>query len=530
MPQCRFAPGGPILSMALLFAPACWGQEIRIGMSADPSAIDPHYHVYTPNEQIKKHVFEALVRFNDARQLVPGLAESWRSTGPTTWEFKLRKGVSFSDGSPFTAQDVIYTVCRIGKVANSPAPFTVFTKHIAGMEATDPHTLVIKTTAIHPLLPNDLTKVGIVSARLGRGETVRYRHDGCEGDAWPGTEDFNKGRMAVGTGPYKIAEFVKGSRVQLVRNEAYWGPKPEFAKVLFRPITADGPRVAALLSGDVDMIENPPPQDLPRIRKDERFAISAAKSARVIYVGMDSSSDSNVSVPGRRNPFKDKRVREAVSRAIGRQVLADKVLGGYGSPAWQLMDAGDTQRLAQWHDPRRAKELLAEAGYPNGFEVTLAGTNDRYINDDQVVQAIAQMLTSVGIRTSVALMPSTTFFPRQRNREFGFFLGGWLASTGELSQPVRALVATHNKEKGHGVTNHGRYSNPALDKLLDQALETLDDGKRAQLLQRASDLAIEDFGILPIHYEVNHWAMKRNIAYKGRWDQETFVPEIGIVK
>lgn len=514
----------------LSLAPAT-AQEIRIGVSAEPNAIDPHYHVFTPNEQLRQHIFESLIGFDDSRNMVPVLAESWKSINPKTWEFKLRSGVKFSDGTPFTAQDVIYSLCRVSKVPNSPSSFAIATRHISDARADDAHTLVIETSKPYALLPNDLSKIGIISAKLNNGEAVKFNKDGCDAPSWPATKDFNNGKLAVGTGPFRFSEYVSGSRIVLTRNDQYWGAKPAWAKVTFRPIPSDGPRVAALLSGDVDLIESPPMQDVTRIKDDPRFAVRSARSARVIFLGLDSVSEANASVTGEaKNPFKDKRVREAVSRAIDRGAIADKIMGGYAVPAWQLLYGSADTKVKGWYNPAKAKELLAQAGYPNGFDLTLSGPNDRYINDEKIAQAVAQMLTAVGIRTKVNLATANVFFPRQAKGEFGFRLSGWQAATGEMSFPLRALVATRDKEKGNGTANYNKYSNPAIDSLLEQAIETMDNGQRRQLLQQASDLAIDDFAILPLHYEVSLWAMRKGIDYPGRWDQLTKAAEITAAK
>lgn len=512
---------------AMLVGTPTLSQELKIGLAAEPSSIDPHYHLFTPNIQLSEHIFEPLVAFDESRNIKPVLAESWKTVNPKTWEFKLRKGVKFSDGTPFTAQDVIYSLCRIPKVPNSPSPFTIATRSIVGATAKDENTVLIETADIYPLLPNDLSKVTIISAKLNNGESVKFNKDGCEASAWPATKDFNSGKLAIGTGPYKFGEFVPGSRVVLNRNDQYWGNKPAWSSVVLRPIPSDGPRVAALLSGDVDLIESPPSQDVPRLQADSRFTVRTARSARAVFLGLDSMSDVNTAVSGEaKNPFKDKRVRKAVSHAIDRAAIASKVMGGFAVPAAQLMYGAADTKAGSLYNPKLAKELLAQAGYPNGFELTLSGPNGRYTNDAQIAQAIAQMLTAVGIKTKVDVMTPNVYFPRQAKGEFGFRISGWGATTGEMSYPLRSLVATKNKEKGMGTANHNKYSNPEVDTLLEQALETIDNSKRRDMLQKVSDLAMDDVAVIPLHYEVSLWAMKKGINYNGRWDERTNVWEI----
>lgn len=503
-------------------------QELRIGLLAEPSSIDPHYHALTPNEQLRKHIFESMTGYDNERHIKPVLATSWRAVNSRTWEFKLRKDVKFQDGSPFTAQDVIYSLCRVSKVANSPSPFTFATRQIAGATATDPHTLILETSTAYPLLPNDMSKIGIISAKLNHGESVRFNKDGCSGENWPETGNFNNGKLAIGTGPYRFGEYVSGKQTVLYRNERYWGNKPHWTKVTFRPLPSNAARLSALLNDEVDLIEAPPPEDIIHVQADPRFTIARYRSARVIFLQFDARSDRNPAIENvAGNPFKNKLVREAISRAIDRFSISRNIMGGFSQPAWQLLYTAQDYKIAGWYDRDKAKALLAQAGYPDGFDLTLSSPNDRYVNDGKIAQEIARMLTAAGIRTKVNLLPANAFFAKRNKRELGFRLGSWMASTGEMSYPLRLLVATPDKTKGNGTANYDGYSNQAVDRLLDEAMETPEAIKRRHLLQRASDLVIEDFGIIPIHYEINLWAMKKDISFEGRWDQEISVPEIG---
>ncbi|HMA14080.1 MAG TPA: ABC transporter substrate-binding protein [Kiloniellaceae bacterium] len=513
--------------VAALASPAV-AQDLTIGVSAEASALDPHYHNLGPNNQMRRHMFESLLATDENQRISAGLAVSWAPLDDTTWEFKLRQGVQFHDGSPFTARDVVYTVCRIPTVENSPSSFTVYTKAIAGMEVKDPHTLIIKTDSPYPLLPNEVASWGILSANAnGVSGDIGFNRDGCTGiDSYPKTEDFNTGKAAIGTGMYKFKEFTRGDKVVLERNDAYWGGKPDWATVTFRPITSDGPRVAALLAGDVDLIESPPLQDLERI-KSEGFEVAQGLSNRVIYLHLDQHGEETPGITGTdgKNPLLDKRVRKALSMAINREAIVERIMNGVAVPAAELLPPpmfGTTpEAKIEPYDPEGAKALLAEAGYPNGFGLTIGSPNDRYINDAQVSQAVAQMLTRIGIQTQVDAMTASTFFKRRNNFEFSVYLAGWGASTGEMSSPLRALVATPDKAKGYGGTNAGRYSNPAMDALVDQALATVDDDKREALLRQASKTVIEDYGILPLHYEVTPWAYRKGLEFTPRVDQYT---------
>lgn len=516
------------VSLAMVLAAPAAAQDLTIGISAEPSALDPHYHNLGPNNAMRRHMFEALLLTDENQRLSPGLATSYKPLDDTTWEFKLREGVTFHDGSPFTARDVVFTVCRIPTVENSPSSFTVYTKAIAGMEVKDPHTLLIKTDSPFPLLPNEVAAWGILSATAnGVTGDIVFSRDGCTGvESYPKTEDFNSGKAAIGTGMYKFKEFTRGEKIVFERNDAYWGDKGAWETVVFRPITSDGPRVAALLAGDVDLIDNPPLQDLERI-KSEGFQVAQGLSNRVIYLHLDQHGEETPGITGTngKNPLLDQRVRKALSMAINREAIVDRIMNGVAVPAGELLPQGffgtTPGAEPEKYDPDGAKKLLAEAGYPDGFGLTIGSPNDRYINDAQVSQAVAQMFTRIGIQTQVDAVTASTFFKRRNGHEFSVYLAGWGAATGEMSSPLRALVATPDKAKGYGGTNAGRYSNPEMDALIDQALATVDDDKRDALLQQASQVVMEDYGILPLHFEVTPWAFRKGISYVPRADQYT---------
>lgn len=489
--------------------------ELTIGIGADVTAIDPHYHNVTPNNNVAAHIFDYLVLRDEQEKPIPGLAESWKAIDPLTWEFKLRKGVKFHDGSEFTAADVVASIERVPLVPNSPSPFTVYTKQITEMIVVDPHTVRFKTAAPYPLMPTDMTQVAIISKAAVRAST----------------EDFNSGRAAIGTGPYKFVRYAKGDRIELARNDAYWGGKTPWDKATLRLLPNDASRVAALLAGDVQAIEYVPTSDVSRIRADKQLNVYKVIADRLIYLHMDSDRDVSPYVtdkdgkPLAKNPLKDPRVRKAISKAINRAAIVDKVMEGEAVPAGQLLPSGmfgTTPNLkVEPYDAEGAKKLLAEAGYPNGFGLTIHSPNNRYVNDAKVAQAVAQMLARVGIATKVEAMPSATYFPQATELKFSFMLLGWGSGTGEASSPLKALLATYNKDKGFGTANRGRYSNPKVDALLEEGLATVDGPKREALLQRATELAIADLGIIPLHFQVNLWATRNEIVYAPRTDENT---------
>jgi peptide/nickel transport system substrate-binding protein len=514
------------LLLAGLFIGCTWqahAQQIAIGLGGDVTSMDPHYHNLTPNNNVADHIFGTLIHKDEKQRLKPGLAESWRPIDDLTWEFKLRKGAKFHDGSDVTAEDVAFSIDRTGKVPNSPGPFTIYTKQVTEAIVVDPLTIRFKSAAPYPNMAIDISTVHIVSKKAAAGAS---------------TDDFNSGKAAIGAGPFKLVRYARGDRIELARNDAYWGPKPHWERVTLRILTSDPSRVAALLAGDVQAIENIPTSDMAKLGKNASFQIYRTVSNRVIYLHMDSDRDKSPFVtdkagkPMDRNPLKDVRVRKAMSKAINRQAIVDRVMEGLAIPAGQLLPEGMfgvTPKLKpEAYDLEGAKKLLAEAGYPDGFGITIHAPNNRYVNDEQIAQAVAQMLTRAGIVTKVEAMPANVFFSRGSKLDFSFLLVGWGSDTGDVSSPLKSLLATYSKEKGMGAANRGRYSNPKLDKVLEQALATVDDAKREVLLQQAVEISMLDVGVIPTHFQVNTWAARKGISYAARTDERThahgFVP------
>jgi peptide/nickel transport system substrate-binding protein len=502
-----------LLSPALPVA----AQELKIGLKTEPSALDPQYHNLGPNNQIARHLFDPLVAKDPQQLPVPGLALSWKTVGDTVWEFKLRPDVKFHDGSPFTADDVVFTFERAAKVPNSPSPFTLITRQMTRLEIVDPLTLRISTANPAPLLPLDLSGLPILSRKAASGAAP-------EGKT---TAELNRGDGLVGTGPFKFVEWKRGAELVLARNDEYWGPKPAWTKVTFRPLTNAASRVAALLAGDVDLIEDPPTADLPKLKRDPKLALAEAVSSRVIYIALDQFAEPSPGIPDiqGKNPLKDKQVREALSLAIDRKGIVDKIMEGVGLPAGDFLPSPafgtSKETKPDRYDPAAARKLLAEAGYPNGFAIMLGTPNGRYINDLKIAQAVAAMWSRIGVKTEVDAAAPPVFFKNRDEYKYSAYLAGWGADSGEMSNPLRALVATPSREKGMGGTNRGRYSNPAMDAKLEEAMRTVDDRKREALLQEASRLVITDHGLLPLHFELSVWAMRTGLTYAGRADQAT---------
>lgn len=513
---CRaMAPLG--ILMAGLSIGTAHAQSLTIASSAPVTSIDPHYHTLSPNESFDSHLYDKLVDRDAKGKMIPGLALSWSLVDDKTWEFKLRPGVKFHDGSDFTAEDVAYSIARVPRVKNSPASFSIYTKSISSVEVVDAHTVRMHTQTPYPLLAIDLSQVCIIPHGLGPD---------------PATEDFNSGKDAIGTGPYRFTSYKPGDRIDMERFDGYWGKKPHWQHVTYRMINNDASRTAALLAGDVGIIEFVPPTDLPTLRKDGRVRLEQVISNRSIFIWMDHSREGPtpfVFGPNGetldKNPLKDRRVRQALSIAINRQAIVDRVMEDAAIPTGQYLPPGaptyNPDIKPPPYDPARAKALLAEAGYPNGLRVTLNGPNDRYVNDARIIQAVGQMWQRIGVQTTVEPMPWTTFAARAGKQEMSLFLLGWGVSTGEGTNPLRAQLATWNPERGMGTANRGRYSNPVLDGLIDKALTTVDDGQRELIVQKAMALAMDDVPVIMLHLQKNIWATRKDLTYEPRVDEET---------
>lgn len=507
-----------MLALTLLGASGfAQARDLTIALRSEPTSMDPLFHALTSNLQLSETLFDPLVRTDKNAKPIPALAESWKVDGDV-WTFKLRPNVKFSDGSPFTAEDVVFTYNRVPKVPNSPSSYTLYLSKVASVKAVDPLTLQITTKGPAPVLLANLSQISIMPHKDASGSVP-------EGKT---TVDLNRGDGLVGTGPYKFESWSRGAKIVFARNPYYWGPKPAWDKVTYRPISNPAARVAALLSGDVDMIEDPPTDDLPRLLKNKNLHVQQTPSVRVIYIALNQSKEPPKGMSGTdgKNPLADKRVREALSLAIDRKAIVARIMGGVAKPAANLLAYpafGTSKSLAEAPaaNPAKAKQLLASAGYAKGFTVSLGSPAGRYTNDKETAQAVAAMWARVGVKTDVETMAPSVFFQKRNTYSFSTYLGGWAASSGEMINPLKSLVMTRNKEQGLGTTNYSHYSNPEVDKLVMEASRTLDDTKRSQILQKAGETAMSDYAILPLHFELSVWAMKKDIRYPGRADQMT---------
>jgi peptide/nickel transport system substrate-binding protein len=479
--------------------------DLRLGLALEPSSLDPHYHNYGGNRAFAPHVFESLVRMDAQQKPIPGLALSWAALDDRLWEFKLRPGVMFHDGTPLTAEDVAFSLARVPEVPNNPSSFNLYLGSLSKVEVVDPLTIRLHTAEPEPLLPVNLTAIAILSRK--NGETAR-------------TEDYNSGKAAIGTGPYRLRSWSRSQSIALARNDAWWGGRPDWDNVQIRFIRVPAARVAALSAGDVDAIDRVPVGDVARITEDPRFRVTENPSPDAIGFMLDvtervppgiTASDGQALAV---NPLRDLKVRRAINMAIDRQAVVSRIMQTHAIITNQYMMPGEygysDQLPALRADPQGARRLLAEAGYPDGFRMTLQCQNDRFVNDAALCQAVAQMLTRAGIGAQPEVMPHAIFVGRANKREFSMFTYIWPLETGEPSGAFRNHLVTPARAEDRS-SNRGGYRNPALDALVQQATRTIDPARREALLVEAADLAFTDVALLPMHRQVDV------VAYANRF-------------
>ena len=487
--------------------------ELRIGVEAGPTSLDPHYASLITNIAFARHVFQPLAEQDHRQVLRPAIARSWRVVDDTTWELELDPNARFSDGRPVTAEDIAFTIARAGDVPNSPSSFRYATRPVAAVEAVGPHTVRLRTNGPFPLLLNQLSLVMIVPKRDGST-----------------TAAFNDGSAAIGSGPYRLVSWQPGQPVRYARNDAFAGTPPAFATVEFRPIANAGARVAALQAGDVDLIEIVPPDQFARFKANAAFATAESPSNRLIFLTLDSGREDSphIRVPDGaplRNPLRDARVRRALSIAINRDALVSRVLQGQAVAAGDLGPAGYFGTSPDLTPPRfdleGARRLLAEAGFPRGFAVQVNGPNDRYMNDEQVVQAIAQMWTRAGLQASVEVRPRGVWLSEAAALRYSVNLAGFSPNP-EVLGMLETQIHTWDTTLGLGTANRGRFSSPEIDAIIQRARTTMDDAVRERLTQEATRRALRDeTALIPLYFQVNTWAMRRGVTYEARTDEMT---------
>lgn len=503
-------------ALAALLVSTAGAQSITAGLTAAPSSMDPHFATTGQNQQVAAVMYDRLIHIAEDGSFAPGLATDWEiSDDRLTWTFNLREDVTFHDGSPFTAADVIYTFERIPEVPNSPAPFTQRLAAIESAEALDDYTLEITTSSPTPGLSTDLSTIYIVSQNVGDASSA----------------DFDRSIASNGSGPYRQVSYSPGENLVLERNDEYWGEVPDFEEVTIRFLENSATRVASIQAGEVDFIDSVPPNDLERLREIDPVTVVSAPSARMLYMGVDQLEDTTVQIdPSVGNPFLDRRVREALSLAINREALVDRVQFGSGLPANQFPPEGifgHNPDIPDFeYDPERARELLAEAGYEDGWSMTIHGPAGRYVNDTEVLLAIGQMWSQVGLDIEVESVPRNVYFGRATDREFSSFMVAFGITTGESSLAYRNVLGTVDDDRGWGVNNRFRYSNEEFDAALESAFDAFEDAEREAALQEAARIAAEDVALIPLYWEGNNWAVRGDLDFTPSPDGRSLVTNL----
>ena len=483
-------------------------QTIRIGNQGDALSMDPHSLNESLQLSVTNNVYEPLVARDRNLNLVPGLATSWKQTSPSVWRFELRKGVKFHDGAPFTADDVLFTFAR---ASGEGSDMKSYTNDVKEVRKVNDFTVDVETKGPFPILPDVLSLLFIMNKKWSEDNQAQRPVDRRKG-----IENAASFR-ANGTGPFRLRERQPNVKTSFVRNGNYWGKiEGNVVNVEYTPIGNDATRVAALLSGQVDVIEPVPLQDVARINASGKSKVMQGPELRTIFLGMDQKRDELLysNIKGK-NPFKDKRVRQAFYQAIDINGIQRTVMRGASKPTALMVgpgingfDAAMNNRLP--YDPDGAKKLLADAGYPNGFEVALNCPNDRYVNDGGICQAVAANLARVGVKINLQAETKGTYFPKILRRDTSFYMLGWTPGTYDSHNALNALMRCVD-DKGSGQFNLGAYCNPKIDELTVKIQSETDKARRDAMIKEAFQLHTDDIGHLPLHQQALAWGVANNV-------------------
>jgi len=497
-----------VLGGSLAAAPAA-AKTFKYANQGDALSMDPHSLNESLQLNFTANIYEPLVARGKKLELIPALATDWKQTAPTVWRFNLRKGVSFHDGTPFTADDVIFSYHRARADGSDVKTYVGSIKEI---RKVGDHAIDVITSEPFPILPDVISLWMIMSKKWceeNRATVPVDKRKGVEN-----TASFK----ANGTGPFRLRSREPGIRTTLVRNLNYWDKSIEtnIEEVIFTPIGNASTRVAALLSGEIDMMEPVPVQDVSRIAANASLKVMQGPELRTIFLGMDQSRSELLfsNVKGK-NPFKDKRVRQAFYQAIDINAIQKVVMRGASAPTGLMIAPGINgfpadlnKRLP--YDPAAAQKLLAEAGYPQGFEVGMNCPNDRYVNDEEICKAASAMLAKAGIKVNLMAESKATYFPKILSRNTSFYLLGWTPGSYDSHNPLFALMATPGAG-GQGQFNLGSYSNAKVDELTKAIATETDIARRTAMIREAMQIHQDDVGHLPLHQQALAWAMKKNV-------------------
>ena len=482
----------------------------KYAFQGDLQGVDPQALYETFQLATMSNVYESLVDRDEKLGLRPSLATSWKLVAPTKWEFKLRKGVKFHNGNDFTAEDVVFSWKR-GFLTDMGAT----SKKVKNIEIVDDHTVILETPDKNPLLPADWTHFLIMD------KTWTEKH----GAATPKAEEMGTlytASNANGTGPFKVESYKAGVKTVFTRNTKHWNKKARtnLDKVVFTPIGQDATRVAALLSGAVDLAYPIPLQDQKRVQDNNKVDLLAGPETRSIFVGFDQWRDElkGSDVKGK-NPFKDIRVRQAFVHAVNLELIKKKVMRGASVPSGTMIAEainGFDKSFAEpyKYDLKKAKNLMAEAGYPNGFKVTMDCPNNRYVNDEKICQAVVSMLGKIKVKVDLLAQPKAQYFSKilaPNGYDTSFYLLGWAPSSLDGLNTLDALLSCRNKETGKGQYNLGNYCNPKITELGAKIQVELDEKKRNALIKEAYTIVRKDYGYMPIHDQALSWGASKKV-------------------
>jgi peptide/nickel transport system substrate-binding protein len=481
------------------------GKALRIASGNDPQTMDPHAIALLYHSRINTQLYEGLVNRDREFRLEPSLALSWQAIDAKTWRFKLRPNVRFHDGTPMTADDVVFSFER-ALAKTSQRSFQL--RGLTGVRKVDELTVDFVLAAPDAVLPEKLVFVHVMSRAWAQKHGVTQPQD------YNAKQETHAVRNANGTGPYVLKSYEPDNRVVLVANPNWWGKRGNVDEVTFVVIQSDATRLAALASGQVDFVIDPPFQDVGRLKAEKKFRIVESSDIGTQYLGFDQSRDELLfsDVKGR-NPFRDARVRRAIYHAVDVDTIVAKVLRGQAKPTGthvsRLVD-GYVPELEKRlpYDVAAARALLREAGYADGFGVTLDCVNIAF--RASVCQAIAGMLAQVGIKVTFQPFPAATFFPKLTQATTSFFEFGW-TPTPDAWGTLNAIVRTFG-DGGLGAFNGGRYSNPKLDALVDGLRIEPDLARRRQMVGEALRIMHADLPLIPLYRRTLAWVMRPNVS------------------
>ncbi|HET9158737.1 MAG TPA: ABC transporter substrate-binding protein [Myxococcaceae bacterium] len=503
-----------VLCAGLLGAMASAAQTFRYASSGDILTLDPHSADEALTDSFKFNTHEGLVRYDENLRPEPALAVRWTNVDPVTWRFELRRGVTFHDGTPLTADDVVFSLGRQKSKTSQKAPYVAAIKSVRKI---DDFTVEYVTNGPDPILLRELVSHFIVSKKWCE------QHNTTEPVAGMNDETYAT-RHENGTGPFQVIERVPDTRTVLVPYPGWWdAPKKQFniTRAEFRPLVNPATRLAALISGELELAYPIAPQDVPRIEGQHGLRVLKRPELRVIFLGMDEFRDELLDMPGSgRNPFKDVRVRRAVYQAIDEEAIRTNVMRGMAAPTGTMIPEGvdgydPSLRARLPYDPAASRRLLTEAGDPDGFPVTFDCPNDRYINDEAICQAIVPMLARVGIKATLNLQTKSKWLDKilkKSNYNTSLFLLGWHPVT--IDALATFLPVMTLKAEGGGTFNAGRYSDPRLEDLLQQARVEMNPEKRLALLSEMQRIHREDVGHIPLHEQMVIWGVRDGVRLK----------------